>query len=61
MTREAAITSASEPLTLAYVALYGLDGTTVEDAARAAWTPSGPPLPDLIERIRDRRAERLAA
>lgn len=61
MTREQAICAASQPLSEAYARLLGLDGSSVEDAARAAWTPTGPALPDLIDRIRRRRAHQLAA
>lgn len=61
MTRQQALTAAAEPLTQAYACLLGLDGSTVEQAARAAWTPGGPSLTDLIDRITDRRAHQLAA
>jgi len=54
-TREEAIKSAAEPLADAYVIMLGLDGTSVEDAARAAWTPTGPPLHELEAGIRARR------
>lgn len=61
MTRDEAITASAAPLTDAYRALLGLDGTSVQAAARAAWTPTGPSLTELIDRITDRRAEQLAA
>lgn len=41
--------------------ILGLDGQTPEEAARAAWTPGGPSLDELTDRIRDRRAHQLAA
>ena len=34
---------------------------SVEDAARSAYTPTGPPLPDLETRIRAQRAARETA
>lgn len=37
--------------------LYGVDGTSSEDAARRAYTPTGPSLDELIERITDIRAQ----
>jgi hypothetical protein len=55
MTRAEAVTAAGETLAPAVRSLYGLDGTSVEDAARAAWTPSGPALPVLIAAIAARR------
>lgn len=61
MSRQQAIRAASQPLTEAYARLLGLDGSSVEDAAHAAWTPTGPDLPTLIARIRHRRADQLAA
>lgn len=61
MTRDQAIRVASQSITEAYTTLLGLDGSSVEDAARAAWTPTGPDLPVLIDRIRHRRAHQLAA
>lgn len=61
MTREQAILAAAEPLTRAYTAMLGLDGTTVEQAARAAYTPTGPAFADLIDRITAMRAQQLAA
>lgn len=61
MTREQAVASTAAPLADAYRTLLGLDGSTVEAAARAAWTPTGPDLSELIERITHRRAQQLAA
>ena len=61
MTRPDAITAAGHALADAYLTLTGQDGSTVEEAARAAWTPTGPPLPDLIARIADRRGYPAAA
>lgn len=55
------ITAAGECLTDGYRTLYGLDGTTIEDAAQAAWTPTGPPLDVLIDSIRTRRRQTAAA
>lgn len=55
MTRAEAVTAAGETLAPAVRSLYGLDGTSVEDAARAAWTPTGPTLPELIAAIAARR------
>lgn len=61
MTRDQAIATASIPLTDAYAVLLGLTGHTVEQAARAAYTPTGPPLHELIDRIRLRRNHARAA
>lgn len=55
ITRAEAIEGAARALALAYVTLYGLDGTSVEDAAKAAYTPTGPSLEELIIRIRAKR------
>lgn len=43
-------------LSRAYRKMLGLDGTSVEDAARAAHTPTGPSVTELEDRIRARRA-----
>ena len=51
MTRDLAIAGAGECLAGALRTLYGLDGSTVEQAAHAALTPTGPSLDDLIARI----------
>lgn len=61
MTRAQAITAAGHALADAYQTLTGLDGSTVEQAARAAWTPTGPPLDELITRISHRRGLTAAA
>lgn len=55
-TRAEAITAAAACLAPAYAAMYGLDGTSVEDAARAAYTPGGPSIAELEDRIRTARA-----
>ena len=41
--------------------ILGLDGHSPEEAARAAYVPGGPSLPELIDRIHARRAHQLAA
>lgn len=51
------IAAAARILSGAYRTMLGLDGTTVEDAARAAYTPTGPPVEEIEERIRARRRE----
>lgn len=61
MTREQAAVAAAEPLAAAYRTLYGLDGATVEQAAQAAITPTGPELPELVRRITELRAKAAAA
>ena len=61
MTRADAITAAGLALADGYRTLDGLDGSTVEQAARAAWTPSGPSLSELTARIADRRGLTAAA
>lgn len=43
-------------LSRAYRRMLGLDGTTVESAAAAAYTPTGPPLHQIETHIRARRA-----
>lgn len=53
--------TAARALAAGYRTLYGLDGSTVEQAARAAWTPTGPSLADLTARIADRRGLTAAA
>lgn len=42
-------------LSRAYRRMLGLDGTTIRDAAAAAYTPTGPPLDQIETRIRARR------
>lgn len=54
-----AITAAGNAIALGQETLYGLDGSTVTEAARAAWTPTGPSLDELIRRITARRAEAM--
>jgi hypothetical protein len=61
MTRDAAITAAAQPLADAYRTLHGIDGSSIEAAARAAWTPTGPSLTNLIDRITARRQQHAAA
>lgn len=58
--RPEAIEAAGRSLALAWRTLYGLDGSTVEEAARAALTPTGPPLEELIRRISEHRAQATA-
>lgn len=59
--RAAAIESAGECLASALRTVYGLDGTSVEQAALAALTPTGPSLDELIDRITRLRAQAAAA
>lgn len=61
MTRDQSVASASAPLSDAYAVLLGLDGHSVEQAAQAAYTPTGPAMTELIDRIRSRRNQRCAA
>lgn len=61
MTRADAVTAAAAALADGYRTLDGLDGSTVEQAARAAWTPTGPSLEQLITRIAHRRGLTAAA
>ena len=61
MTRALAVASAGECLAQADRILYGLDGHTVQQAAEQAWTPTGPSLDELIDRIRQQREQALAA
>ena len=60
-TRDQAVASAGECIATATRTALGLDGTSVEEAARLAWTPTGPPLDVLIDRIRERRKQAAAA
>jgi hypothetical protein len=53
----ASIEAAGIPLAYAIDTVYGVDGSTVEEAARAAYTPTGPSIPELEARIRALRAE----
>lgn len=61
MTRAQAIAQAATSLAQADRILYGLDGHTVQQAAELAWTPTGPSLDELIDRIRQQREQALAA
>lgn len=61
MNRTQAIASATQALATGYATLYGFDGSSIEDAARAAHTPTGPAIPELIERIAAKRALAAAA
>lgn len=56
--REDAIRAAGRDLAEAYQLLEELP---VEEAARRAFTPTGPPLHVLVDRIRARRARRDVA
>ncbi|MGC0143185.1 hypothetical protein [Pseudactinotalea sp. Z1732] len=53
--REQAIKAAGQAFAEAYQLL---DELPVEEAARRAYTPTGPPLAELEARIRARRAKR---
>lgn len=55
--REEAIAAAGRTFAEAYQLL---DELPVEEAARRAYTPTGPPLAELEARIRARRAARAA-
>ena len=61
MTRQQAVAAAGECLAYALRTLYGLDGSTVEEAAQAALPPTGPPLDELITRIIALRQQAAAA
>ena len=61
MTRDLAIAGAGECLASALRTAYGLDGSTVQQAAEAALTPTGPPLEVLVDRIARLRAQAAAA
>jgi hypothetical protein len=56
-TRAEAIGAAGESIALAHAVVLGLDGTSVQAAARAALTPTGPSYDDLVDRITRRRIE----
>lgn len=58
VTREEAIEEAGRVLAAGRAAQSLL---SVEDAARAAYTPTGPPLEELVARIRAQRAAAAAA
>ena len=53
--RPAAVAAAASSLSAAYASMYGFDGTTVAEAARRAFTPTGPSLAELEARIRAMR------
>lgn len=61
MSKDTAIAQAGAAITSAYVTLLGLDGSTPEEAAAAAWTPSGPSRDEIAARIRTRRGIATAA
>ena len=61
MTRQQAVAAAGECLAEAMRTLYGLDGSSVEEAAMAAQTPNGPSLDELVSRITTLRAQAAAA
>lgn len=61
MTRDLAIAGAGECLASALRTAYGLDGSTVEEAAAAALTPTGPTRDQLIDRITELRRQAAAA
>jgi len=56
-----AIEAAGQSLALAFRIMYGLEGHTVEEAAQMAWTPTGPPLEELVTRIRGHREQAMKA
>lgn len=51
-----ALDDAARALSAGYRTMLGLDGTTIDAAAKAAHTPSGPSEDELRERIRAKRA-----
>ena len=55
MTASPAVKEAAKAWAAGYRVMLGLDGTSVEDAADQAYTPSGPPREVLVEQIRRRR------
>jgi hypothetical protein len=61
MTSPQHIEAAGVCLAYALRTLYGVDGSTVEQAAQAALTPTGPPLDELVARITELRREAAAA
>lgn len=54
--RTGAIAEAAKILARGYRTMLGYDGSTVEEAVEAAYTPTGPPRSELRERIKFRRA-----
>lgn len=55
--RQDAIQSAAAALSHGYTQMLGLDGTTVTEAADAAYTPTGPDRAHLEHAIQQRRNE----
>lgn len=55
MTASPAVKEAAKAWAAGYRVMLGLDGTSVEDAADQAYTPSGPAREVLVEQIRRRR------
>lgn len=49
------ILHAARALAAGYRIMLGLDGTSVQDAARQAYTPTGPSVEEIERRIRKRR------
>lgn len=58
VTREEAVQAAGQVVAAGVRAQAAM---SVEDAARAAYTPTGPPLPELEARIRAQRATTVQA
>lgn len=54
-TKAEAFDAAGQAFARSLESVYGLDGTSVEQAADAAFTPGGPTRDDLVERITRRR------
>ena len=50
------VDAAAHPLAAAYRTLFGWDGSSVDDAVEAAWTPTGPSREAIRARIEFRRA-----
>lgn len=55
------VIEAAAALSLGYATMLGLDGTSVEDAADLAWTPTGPSKEVLLARIAWRRGHKAAS
>lgn len=51
-TRADSITAAADCFARGLRTAYGEDGTSVEEAARLAYTPTGPSIPELEAHIR---------
>lgn len=60
-TRSQAVIDAGQVLTRAYASMLGLDGTTVEEAAQRALTPTGPCYEQLVREICASRAHLVQA